>query len=95
MEEFSTRRTLLTMGAVLAAGAATRVAAQDHTRLKVMSFPGLSNFPHYAADYKGLFTKHGLTVELLYTQFHSAARGTCARRPPNHPNGGGQFGCDG
>jgi len=79
MEEFSTRRTLLTMGAVLAAGAATRVAAQDHTRLKVMSFPGLSNFPHYAADYKGLFTKHGLTVELLYTPNSTVQREGLAR----------------
>jgi ABC-type nitrate/sulfonate/bicarbonate transport system substrate-binding protein len=66
-------------GAVLAASAATRVAAHDNTRLKVMSFPGLSNFPHYAADYKGLFTKHGLTVELLYTPNSTAQREGLAR----------------
>ena len=79
MQEFSTRRTVLMAGAALAAGVATRVAAHDNTRLKVMSFPGLSNFPHYAADYKGLFTKHGLTVELLYTPNSTVQREGLAR----------------
>ena len=55
-------------GATLAiSSAASRVAAQAMTKLKVMAFPGLSNFPNYAAEHKGLFAKHGLAVELLFT----------------------------
>jgi ABC-type nitrate/sulfonate/bicarbonate transport system substrate-binding protein len=54
-------------GAVLAASAATRVAAHGQHSSQGHVVSGPFNFPHYAADYKGLFTKHGLTVELLYT----------------------------
>jgi ABC-type nitrate/sulfonate/bicarbonate transport system substrate-binding protein len=35
--------------------------------IKVMSFPGLTNFPIFAAQHKGLFAKHGVAVELTYT----------------------------
>jgi ABC-type nitrate/sulfonate/bicarbonate transport system substrate-binding protein len=52
----------LTLGPV-----ARRAAAQGVTSIKVMSFPGMTNFPIFAAQHKGLFAKHGLTVELLHT----------------------------
>ena len=42
-------------------------AAQSLTAIKVMSFPGMTNFPIFAAQHKGLFAKHGLAVELLST----------------------------
>jgi ABC-type nitrate/sulfonate/bicarbonate transport system substrate-binding protein len=58
-------------GAALALGAwaanAPQAAAQASGRIKVMSFPGLSNYPMFAAEHKGLFAKHGVAVELIYT----------------------------
>lgn len=32
-----------------------------------MSFPGLSNYPIFAAQHKALFAKHAVAVELVYT----------------------------
>jgi ABC-type nitrate/sulfonate/bicarbonate transport system substrate-binding protein len=40
---------------------------QAQTPLKVIGFPGLSNFSIYAAQHKGLFEKQGLAVELVST----------------------------
>jgi ABC-type nitrate/sulfonate/bicarbonate transport system substrate-binding protein len=42
-------------------------AAPAQTALKVIVFPGLSNFSIYAAQHKNLFAKHNLAIELLYT----------------------------
>jgi ABC-type nitrate/sulfonate/bicarbonate transport system substrate-binding protein len=42
-------------------------AAPAQTALKVIVFPGLSNFSIYAAQHKNLFAKHGLAIELLST----------------------------
>src|SRR5262245_55170262 len=42
-------------------------AAPAQTALKVIVFPGLSNFSIYAAQHKNLFAKHGLAIELIYT----------------------------
>jgi ABC-type nitrate/sulfonate/bicarbonate transport system substrate-binding protein len=50
-----------------AAMLATMSSASAQTRLKVMVFPGLSNFSIFAAEHKNLFAKHGLAVELLNT----------------------------
>ena len=66
----STRRGFLAgSGAALALGAATvparQAAAEGPAAIKVMSFPGLSNYPSFAAEHKGLFAKHGVKVELL------------------------------
>ena len=67
----TTRREILGSGTMLAIGAIVagtgRANAQGSARIKVMSFPGLSNYPMFAADHKGLFAKHGLAVELIYT----------------------------
>ena len=79
MQKLSTRRAVLMAGAALAASAPTGVAGQDRIPLKVMSFPGLSNFPHYAAEHKGLFDRQGLTVELLYTPNSTVQREGLAR----------------
>jgi ABC-type nitrate/sulfonate/bicarbonate transport system substrate-binding protein len=54
-------------GAALLAGAATKAPAQALKSIKVMSFPGMTNFPIFAALHKGLFAKHGIAVELLFT----------------------------
>ena len=72
MHKTSTRR-----GVVLGGGAAVAVgmvsgqgssaAAQGLTSLRVMTFAGLTNFPIFAAQHKGLFAKHGIAIELLYT----------------------------
>ena len=62
------RRSSMMIGAL--AGAAmlgAMGAAQAQTRLKVMVFPGLSNYSIFAAQHKNLFAKHGLEIELLNT----------------------------
>jgi ABC-type nitrate/sulfonate/bicarbonate transport system substrate-binding protein len=53
--------------------------AQNETRIKVMSFPGMTNFPLLAAFHKGLFAKHGLMVELLFTANSTQQRDGLAR----------------
>jgi ABC-type nitrate/sulfonate/bicarbonate transport system substrate-binding protein len=65
----TTRREFLAAGAVsLALGAPAKPAlAQGSGPLKVMSFPGLTNYPMFACERKGLFVKHGVTVELIFT----------------------------
>jgi ABC-type nitrate/sulfonate/bicarbonate transport system substrate-binding protein len=57
----------LTGGAALLAGTATKAPAQALKSIKVMSFPGMTNFPIFVAQHKGLFAKHGIAVELLFT----------------------------
>jgi ABC-type nitrate/sulfonate/bicarbonate transport system substrate-binding protein len=66
----SRRRFLAASGAALALGAAGRAhsaQAQGVPIVKVMTFPGLTNFPIFAAQHKGLFAKHGIAIEHLYT----------------------------
>jgi ABC-type nitrate/sulfonate/bicarbonate transport system substrate-binding protein len=60
-------------------GAAAKAAAQNLTAIKVMSFPGMTNFPIFAAQHKGLFAKHGLAVELLSTVNSTMQRDGLAR----------------
>jgi ABC-type nitrate/sulfonate/bicarbonate transport system substrate-binding protein len=71
MSNPTTRRVLLRGGGAalaLAAGAqGCGAAAQGSAKVKVVSFPGLSNFPMFAAEHKGLFARHGVAVELIYT----------------------------
>src|SRR6516164_3040919 len=54
-------------------------AATAQTELKVMVFPGLSNFSIYAAQHKNLFAKHGLAIELLYTPNSDVLRNGLAK----------------
>ena len=69
------RGALFSGGAAVAVGivaghrsrAAAQGSAQGSPPVKVMVFPGLQNFPIYAAQHKGLFAKHGIAIELLYT----------------------------
>ena len=56
-----------------------KAAAQDVTALKVMSFPGLSNYPIFAAQHKNLFTKHGIAVDLVYTPNSKVQRESLAK----------------
>jgi ABC-type nitrate/sulfonate/bicarbonate transport system substrate-binding protein len=53
--------------------------AQAQTALKVMVFPGLSNFSIFAAQHKGLFAKHGLAIELINTPNSDAQRERLAK----------------
>jgi ABC-type nitrate/sulfonate/bicarbonate transport system substrate-binding protein len=67
MRSSSRRSVLMAGGAALLAGAATKAPAQALKSIKVMSFPGMTNFPIFVAQHKGLFAKHGIAVELLFT----------------------------
>lgn len=67
MKSSSRRSVLIAGGAAMMAGAATKVPAQGLKAIKVMSFPGMTNFPIFVAQHKGLFAKHGIAVELLFT----------------------------
>ncbi len=78
MDALSTRRQVL-MGAgvalaVGASGSLHKAAAEGPTPLKVNSFPGLSNYPIFAAQHKGLFEKYGVAVDLIYTPSSQAQR---------------------
>ena len=50
-----------------AAMLATLSVSSAQTPVKVMVFPGLSNFSIFAAQHKNLFAKHGIAIELLNT----------------------------
>ena len=68
MVRSSRRRFLATSSAALVLGAAIhRSEAQSMPTVKVMTFPGLTNFPIFAAQHKNLFAKHGIAIELIYT----------------------------
>src|SRR5215510_1600766 len=54
-------------------------AAPAQTQLKVMVFPGLSNFSIFAAQHKNLFAKHGLAIELLNTPNSDGLRNGLAK----------------
>jgi ABC-type nitrate/sulfonate/bicarbonate transport system substrate-binding protein len=82
MDAASTRRDILLGGVTLAFGAAGSMqdaAAQGLAAVKVMSFPGLSNYPIFAAQHKGLFAKHGLAVDLVYTPSSQVQRDSLAK----------------
>jgi len=68
---------------ILLVGGATgwlhKAVAHDVTALKVMSFPGLSSYPIFAAQHKNLFTKHGIAVDLVYTPNSKVQRESLAR----------------
>jgi ABC-type nitrate/sulfonate/bicarbonate transport system substrate-binding protein len=71
-----TRQTMKVIIAVLATWTALGLdpSAQAQTPLRVMVFPGLTNFSIFAAQHQGLFAKHGLAVELLNTPSSEAMR---------------------
>ena len=65
---------------MLGAGAfATSSFPQSLPSLKVMVFPGLSNFSIFAAQHKGLYAKHGLAIELLNTPNSEVLRNGLAK----------------
>jgi ABC-type nitrate/sulfonate/bicarbonate transport system substrate-binding protein len=55
------------------------LAASAQTALKVMVFPGISNYSIFAAQHKGLFAKHGLTIDLINTPSSDAQRDRLAK----------------
>jgi ABC-type nitrate/sulfonate/bicarbonate transport system substrate-binding protein len=65
------RRELLLSAAAIGVGFAgagpSLVKAQGQKTLKVNTFPGVTNFPIYAAEQKGYFSEYGLTIDLSYT----------------------------
>ena len=48
-------------------GTISKVTAQEKIVLKVNSFPGVTNFPIFAAEHKGYFADYGLSINLSYT----------------------------
>lgn len=71
MDAPSTRREVLIAGGaalvVGTSGSLRQATAQGASPIKVMSFPGLSNYPIFSAQHKGLFAKQGIAVDLSYT----------------------------
>jgi len=54
-------------------------AASAQTPLKVIVFPGLSNFSIFAAQHKNLFAKHGIDIELTNTPNSDVMRNGLAK----------------
>jgi ABC-type nitrate/sulfonate/bicarbonate transport system substrate-binding protein len=72
MHRRSTRRAILLAAAAAAtsgglAGRVPTALAQSSAPLKVVSFPGLTELPMFAAQKEGLFSKYGVTVDLITT----------------------------
>jgi ABC-type nitrate/sulfonate/bicarbonate transport system substrate-binding protein len=67
------------LGTLGAALLAMTTAAPAQTQVKVMVFPGLSNFSIFAAQHNNLFAKHGLAVELLNTPNSEVLRNGLAK----------------
>jgi ABC-type nitrate/sulfonate/bicarbonate transport system substrate-binding protein len=63
------RRELLLSAASIGLTLARRseANAQDKTTVKVNTFPGVTNFPIFAAEHKGYFAEYGISVDLSYT----------------------------
>jgi len=69
---------LSSAGAATAAGVVGGQAAPGSTPIKVVSFPGLTNLPMFAAQRIGSFAKYGLAVELMFTPNSESQRGGLA-----------------
>ena len=87
----------LMVGALAGAAMLAMAApAQAQTPVKVMVFPGLSNFSIFAAQHNNLFAKHGLAVELAqHAQLGGAAHRPCQGRSSDRACRGRQRGCHG
>lgn len=72
-------RNLMLGTVVCAAMMGMMSAAPAQTQLKVMIFPGVSNFSIFAAQHKNLFAKHGLAVEVLNTPNSDVLRNGLAK----------------
>ena len=57
----------------------TLAMAQESSRLRVKVFPGFQNLPLFAAQSQNTFARHGLTVEVLFTQTSGELRGGLAK----------------
>ena len=62
-----------------AAMVGTMSGASAQTPLKVIVFPGLSNFSIFAAQHKNLFAKHGIDIELTNTPNSDVMRNGLAK----------------
>jgi ABC-type nitrate/sulfonate/bicarbonate transport system substrate-binding protein len=71
MHETVRRRELLlgaaSVGIGLVGSGSSQVNAQDKKTLKINAFPGVTNFPIYAAEHKGYFAEYGIAIDLSYT----------------------------
>ena len=56
------------LGLALALGIATTASAAELTRVRVNAFPTARSLPFYAGFAHGIFAKHGLQVEIVYTE---------------------------
>lgn len=83
MDISTTRREILLGGgtalALCVSNLGHQAIAQGSKPLKVMSFPGLSNYPIFAAEHKDLFNKHGIAIDLNYTPSSQFQRDSLAR----------------
>jgi len=83
MDAPSTRREVLMAGsaalALGATGSLRQAEAQSSSSIKVMSFPGLSNYPIFSAQHKDLFAKHGIAVNLIFTPNSNVQRESLAK----------------
>lgn len=81
MQDAMTRRKLMQASAALGVGliGGKEATAQGNKVLKVCTFPGVTNFPIFAADHKGLFAKYGVTIDLIYTPNSRAQRDGLAK----------------
>src|SRR6185437_8442628 len=75
------REVALAGGAAFALGISglREAMGQAPGALKVMSFPGLSNYPIFAAEHRGLFAKYGIAVDLTYTPSSQFQRDSLAK----------------
>ncbi len=64
---------------VVVVAIATLAMAQESSRLRVKVFPGFQNLPFFAAQAQSTFARHGLTVDLQFTQTSGELRGGLAR----------------
>jgi ABC-type nitrate/sulfonate/bicarbonate transport system substrate-binding protein len=73
------RRRLLVALVAAAALAAGAVASAQPVALRVKVFPGFQNLPLFAAQSQSTFARHGLAVELQFTQTSGELRGGLAK----------------
>jgi ABC-type nitrate/sulfonate/bicarbonate transport system substrate-binding protein len=59
--------------------AAGTIVASAQSALKVMVFPGLTNYPIFAAQHKGFFAKNGVSIELINTPNSNVQRDRLAK----------------
>jgi ABC-type nitrate/sulfonate/bicarbonate transport system substrate-binding protein len=81
---FTSRLTtgLIALAAALGLAASSATAAEP-TRVRVNAFPTARSLPFYAGFAKGIFARHGLAVEIVYTENSERQRAGLAEGKSN------------